>query len=337
VIRGPSRRAVGIGSRGGNIDRRPTDFLGPEWRSSGAASPHNGPAGVPPLGGSSMRHRLSLLACAALLGAAVAFPLGVLASHQFSDVPTSSTFHEHIAAIRDAGVTTGCGINLYCPKDFVTREQMAAFLNRLGALGPGTTPVVNAETAEAADHATTAGHATTADSAADATNAGKLDGYDSSDFALLAEVREGTYNCAGHTLISANPDFDHGTSNNVVWLETAGAAAFYCPLLLPQGATITRLQVGIYDASATGGTTCQLVSYPNLVHAGGFQMGYLETTAMETPGNVVREDATIEEGLIDNDNRTYSVHCTVYGPGGVLNNALAGTSVTYESSGIPID
>ena len=33
----------------------------------------------------------------------------------------------------------------YCPKDYVTREQMAAFMNRLGALQAGKTPVVNAD------------------------------------------------------------------------------------------------------------------------------------------------------------------------------------------------
>jgi hypothetical protein len=88
--------------------------------------------------------RLLVVVSAALLGAAVAFPLGALASHQFTDVPTSSTYHADIDAIRDAGITTGCATGKYCPKDFVTREQMAAFLNRLGALQAGKTPVVNA-------------------------------------------------------------------------------------------------------------------------------------------------------------------------------------------------
>ena len=69
----------------------------------------------------------------------------------------------NIDAIRDAGVTTGCALNLYCPKDFVTREQMAAFLNRLGALQAGKTPVVNAD---------------------------KLDGLDSADFAQPGPIVE---------------------------------------------------------------------------------------------------------------------------------------------------
>ena len=87
---------------------------------------------------------LRLVVLAVVVATLVAFPLGVLASHQFSDVPNTNSFHDDIDAIRDAGITTGCAPNLYCPKDFVTREQMAAFLNRLGALQAGKTPVVNA-------------------------------------------------------------------------------------------------------------------------------------------------------------------------------------------------
>ncbi len=86
-----------------------------------------------------------LLAPLSLIALGAAGPLAVLASHQFTDVPTSSTFHADIDAIRDAGVTTGCAVGKYCPKDFVTREQMAAFLNRLGALQAGKPPVVNAK------------------------------------------------------------------------------------------------------------------------------------------------------------------------------------------------
>ena len=93
-----------------------------------------------------MRLTRHLLA-AVVITASLAFPLGVLANHTFTDVPTSNTFHADIDALATSGVTTGCAAGKYCPKDFVTREQMAAFLNRLGALGPGKTPVVNAATA----------------------------------------------------------------------------------------------------------------------------------------------------------------------------------------------
>jgi hypothetical protein len=82
---------------------------------------------------------------ATALAAALAFPLGAFANHTFTDVPASSTYHDDIAAIFNAGITTGCALGKYCPKDFVTREQMAAFLNRLGALSSDKTPVVNAD------------------------------------------------------------------------------------------------------------------------------------------------------------------------------------------------
>jgi hypothetical protein len=82
-----------------------------------------------------------LLATVAL---ALTVPLAVFAGHQFTDVPNSNIYHADIDALVDSGVTTGCGGTRYCPSNFVTREQMAAFMNRLGALAPGKTPVVNA-------------------------------------------------------------------------------------------------------------------------------------------------------------------------------------------------
>jgi len=83
--------------------------------------------------------------------ALMAFPLGVIASHQFGDVPNSNPYHADIDAVADAGVTTGCGGGNYCPGAFVTREQMAAFMNRLGALQAGKTPVANAATSQSTD------------------------------------------------------------------------------------------------------------------------------------------------------------------------------------------
>lgn len=84
---------------------------------------------------------------AMLVAVAVLVPAGAWASHQFTDVSDDNVFHEDIDAIAEAGVTRGCNPpenTRYCPDDFVTREQMAAFLNRLGALSDGQQPVVNA-------------------------------------------------------------------------------------------------------------------------------------------------------------------------------------------------
>ena len=82
---------------------------------------------------------------AATLGAVLALPVGALAGHQFTDVPNSNPYHADIDALADAGVTTGCGGGQFCPTAFVTRQEMAAFMNRLGALESTKTPVVNAD------------------------------------------------------------------------------------------------------------------------------------------------------------------------------------------------
>lgn len=84
---------------------------------------------------------------AAALAVGLLVPTAAYAAHRFTDVTDDNVFHEDISAIAEAGVTIGCNPpdnDLYCPGDFVTREQMAAFMNRLGALGDDKQPVVNA-------------------------------------------------------------------------------------------------------------------------------------------------------------------------------------------------
>ena len=97
-----------------------------------------------------MQHRQSRLKRAALsaavLIAILLIPVLVGASDRFGDVAGGHTFHDEINAIADAGVTLGCDQTgtVYCPGEFVTRGQMAAFIDRLGALSSGSNPVVNA-------------------------------------------------------------------------------------------------------------------------------------------------------------------------------------------------
>jgi hypothetical protein len=52
------------------------------------------------------------------------------ASHQYSDVPNSHTFHDAITALTDTGIASGTGGGLFKPQDPVTRGQMAAFIHR---------------------------------------------------------------------------------------------------------------------------------------------------------------------------------------------------------------
>ncbi len=96
--------------------------------------------------------RSSARAGALVLAFAALIMTPVLALSQgFADVPPTNSFHADIDAIAAAGVTTGCGDGNYCPEEFVTREQMAAFMNRLGALQTGKAPVVNADRLDGTD------------------------------------------------------------------------------------------------------------------------------------------------------------------------------------------
>ncbi len=55
-----------------------------------------------------------------------------------------SVHEPDIQAIAEIGITNGCGPNIYCPTDVVTREQMASFLVRALGLQPlGSGPFVD--------------------------------------------------------------------------------------------------------------------------------------------------------------------------------------------------
>ncbi len=50
----------------------------------------------------------------------------------FTDVEDSDAFCTSIAWMKNRAITLGCTATLYCPGDFVRRDQMAAFMYRLG-------------------------------------------------------------------------------------------------------------------------------------------------------------------------------------------------------------
>lgn len=85
-----------------------------------------------------MRIRHCFAAVASLL-ALVAAPASAQSCAGFTDVASGSQFCQNIEWVKNRAITTGCGgsTTTYCPTAGVTREQMAAFLNRLGnALTP---------------------------------------------------------------------------------------------------------------------------------------------------------------------------------------------------------
>jgi hypothetical protein len=79
---------------------------------------------------SRSRRRPSLGLVIMVIALFLSFPAGIIAAHQFSDVPNSHTFHSNIANLYNARITTGCGTGIYCPDLAVSRGQMAGFLNR---------------------------------------------------------------------------------------------------------------------------------------------------------------------------------------------------------------
>ena len=246
--------------------------------------------------------RSFVLLAGLVLGVVVAFPIGVLASHQFLDVPDSNDYHADIDAIADAGVTTGCGGGNYCPSAFVTREQMAAFMNRLGALGPGKTPVVNAT---------------------------KLDGLDSTQFVRSDEANPGRFVCPG-VAFQPKADGTDYTSNGHVRLLVTGPAYFECPVLLPDGATITKFEAGVYDANAGAGIECALYRGHHFTSGAPAQLAQAVTDGVG--GDLTITDTTISNAIVANGTYGYYAECYL----GAAAMKIMGVIVEYTVTGLPL-
>jgi hypothetical protein len=83
---------------------------------------------------------------------ALVFAAPVLAFDRFTDVGPG-VHHDDISAIAAAGITQGCNPpdnTLYCPADFVRRDQMGSFLARVAGLGANP-PVANADKLDGLD------------------------------------------------------------------------------------------------------------------------------------------------------------------------------------------
>ena len=249
------------------------------------------------------RRNRRLLAVAALAIALAAFPLGVLASHQFADVPNSNPFHADIDALADSGVTSGCGGGNFCPSAFVTREQMAAFMNRLGALAAGKVPVVNAD---------------------------KVDGLTSDQFLRSDVPVIGHVGCAGSGMQPLFSAAQYSSAGALRYFD-AGSGAFVCPLTIPDGATITALVGNLLDFHDGLEGYCALNRY-TLADAGSLNLAQTGSSgATFQSGATQLIDDTITEPVVTNELFTYQAECSL--SGFASNMAIISVLVAYTVTG----
>ncbi|MEO6350652.1 MAG: S-layer homology domain-containing protein, partial [Candidatus Limnocylindrales bacterium] len=76
------------------------------------------------------RSRSGKLTIAVIASVAISVPAAVWAVTSFSDVPPSHPFYNEITAVAGAGIAQGFGDGTYKPANSVTRQAMAAFLER---------------------------------------------------------------------------------------------------------------------------------------------------------------------------------------------------------------
>ena len=264
--------------------------------------------------------RISMIVGATAL---IVAPLTAIATHTFNDVPNTHTFHEDIEWLEASGVTKGCNPptnTLFCPNDFVTRGQMAAFMERFaGYLG-------------AKD-----GTPAQADNAATADNAKTLDGLEADDFQKVPTTTQ-HLTIAGTAFTDANGATARTTvsltsGSTVQWCTRTGGAdeRAHAAVHLPQGAVVTRMVVNYGDdpGSGSGNGTTWLTRMPLLANS-----GYGDIFAVTMPNSAAAiasatdtTPSSVTAATIDNTRYVYNVIALGFQPG---NTAICGVDIYYE-------
>ncbi len=247
-----------------------------------------------------MMHRTSsrvLLIVAAFVLLMV--PVAAIGAGSFEDVDEGNVFKGDIAWLSDAGVTRGCNPptnTKFCPSDYVTREQMAAFMHRLAV-----NRIVDAATALEADYAIDAGHLDGKDSTAfaasghrhdadylaigaKATDADKIDGLTAHELVRVGEGRRsGTWEPNNNdqymtiSVIAPNPGYIYATGSTTIRAKPgASPTDGECVLTMKEGGNTTYAGYVEWDVADTDGSRkdiCTPVALFQVDRAGTYDIG----------------------------------------------------------------
>jgi hypothetical protein len=247
---------------------------------------------------------------AVVIAVAMAIPITAFGIHQFTDVPNSHVFHNSIDWMKDNGITEGCNPpanDKYCPDDFTTRGQMAAFFKRLAEK-----KVVDAATAV---------NATNAD------NADTLDGKNSTDFVAVDTALAFTFSCEG----TAHVPWQDTTTYSWVGsrlFRTGGPDLFRCNADLPDGALVTSVSWSVHDT--TGSAVSCSMWRTNMVASIGAETNMASASSSGTPGGVQITDSSVGSATIDNSNYAYFTQCSLGGTTSAM--GLYGVNIAYTDN-----
>jgi hypothetical protein len=244
-------------------------------------------------------------------------PLSLFAANPFTDLdPGQDAGHNpNIDAIYNAGITTGCAPTEYCPKEFVTREQMASFLARTAGLG-NNPPVANARTAQFADGATNATNAQNAINAQNAGNASTVGGYAPAGLTRLAFASVTSQKIAAPPgpatkivetkIVVPQPSYVRVSFTSYAFLSNPAG----CPCMVAayiEGANLTplagRINVGTEAADFVDGADRRDLSGSHVffVPAGIHTFGYVAGLDAGTSGNVTIANAQLQAEIFPFD------------------------------------
>jgi hypothetical protein len=165
-----------------------------------------------------------------------------------------------------------------------------------------------------------------------AADADKLDNLDSASFLQGATVYTRHFSCAGMTFQAPSSTAGYSSVTPSYVFPTTGGIEVGCNVVIPDGATVTRVDFTVRDFDATDNVDPCLMIRTNMatsIGTGAITMGSASTTG--DTGAQRLSDTTISSAVMDNADFSYFLACVLEGSDNDI--GLYGANVTYTITG----
>jgi hypothetical protein len=216
---------------------------------------------------------------------------------------------------------------------YLNENQKAADANQLDGLDSTAFLRSNGKAADAdlLDGISSAGFLTAGGKAVDSN---LLDNLDSTAFLQGATTHTRFFSCAGTSFFPDDDTITYDSLDGLRYPTTGTPASFRCNVVIPNGATVTRVDFSVRDSSGAASVDFTEMWRTNMVSTIGTQTEMADagtTTVGGTPGDIQLSDTTIASPVIDNNQFSYYLLCGVTSASSVA--GCYGANVTYTISG----
>lgn len=154
---------------------------------------------------------------------------------------------------------------------------------------------------------------------------------------MVNRPRTGHFSCDGSSFVATASDTGFGTNvSGGVWrYRTSGLGIFWCNVVIPDGATITKVSFAVKDFDNTAEVSAGALSRTHLTAGTPTLMAFTNSSGVATVSSsvVTLEDTTISAPVVDNAIYSYRLEVSMDGTDSDV--GIYGATIEYTYPGTP--